>query len=310
MSLAPVYRIIKPYLLYALTPIHAGTGRGFEEHVDLPIQRDSWGIPCIWGSSIKGAIRTAFRHSGNGRDLEKLIFGPERERAHEHAGALNILDARLFLIPTTSLKYGFIYITSALLLERTKTIFELSGKSEDIEIINKLIETSYEINKALVSNAELSLDDKVWIGDKVIECDITKSKDVRAFFENLLKNVNIPIASKIVADRIVILPDRLSLQILSRSTFSITRIKLDYSKKTVIEGALWEEEYVPESSMFTTAILMSDSKGKEDKESKEAETLFDGLLSGLRAKNGRDFYIVLGGHETIGKGIVKFSGWW
>ncbi|MEN2975494.1 MAG: type III-B CRISPR module RAMP protein Cmr4, partial [Candidatus Caldarchaeales archaeon] len=278
MSLAPVYYITKPYLIYALTPLHAGIGKGFGEHVDLPVQRDSWGIPCIWGSSIKGALRTTFRNIANKMDIEKLIFGPERERAHEHAGALNILDARLFLSPTTSLKYGFIYITTSLLLERTKMIFELSGKQDFVHILKNLIEISSRNGKAFVSNNEIALDNKVWIGDKVFECDTTKSEDVRKSFENILKDVNIPISLNMIIDRIVILPDRYGLQILSRSTSSITRIGIDYRKKTVRTGALWDEEYVSESSMFTTAILMSNPRIEETKETWNAETLFNDLM--------------------------------
>jgi hypothetical protein len=50
-----------PYLLFAVTPIHAGIGREEEEYVDLPIQRDFLGLPVIWESSIKGALRTNYR---------------------------------------------------------------------------------------------------------------------------------------------------------------------------------------------------------------------------------------------------------
>jgi CRISPR/Cas system CMR subunit Cmr4 (Cas7 group RAMP superfamily) len=40
-----------------------------------------------------------------------------------------------------------------------------------------------------------------------------------------------------------------------------------------------------------------------------AEKLFEELMSTLKSKDKKDFYLVLGGHETIGKGIVKFCGW-
>lgn len=311
MSLAPIYNIVKPYLIYALTPVHAGTGKGFEEHVDLPVQRDSWGIPCIWGSSIKGALRTAFKLSAKNEDVEKLIFGPERETAHEHAGALNILDARLFLIPTVSLKFGFVYVTTNLLLERTKTLFELAEKSDYVQLLNSIIEASYQCDKALVSSNEMVLDGKVWIGDKTFDCDTTRTDLVRTQFRKLLEEVDIPVNYEMIADRIVILPDKYGLQILTRSTVSITRIRLDYRKKTVIAGALWDEEYVPETTMFTTAIMMAEPRKEEEekKETETAETLFKKFMEGVGSKDGKNFYIVLGGHETIGKGVVKFCGW-
>ncbi|RLF01570.1 MAG: type III-B CRISPR module RAMP protein Cmr4, partial [Thermoprotei archaeon] len=33
-----------------VTPLHVGAGRGLEEAVDLPLQRDNLGLPVIWGS--------------------------------------------------------------------------------------------------------------------------------------------------------------------------------------------------------------------------------------------------------------------
>ena len=35
LSLAPTYSLVKPYLLFTVTPVHAGIGRGVEEHVEL-----------------------------------------------------------------------------------------------------------------------------------------------------------------------------------------------------------------------------------------------------------------------------------
>jgi len=317
MSLVPVYDFVKPYLVVALTPVHAGLGRGFEEHVDLPVQRDSLGIPCIWGSSIKGALRTAFRQGRVGQDkrdqdFEKLMFGPEREVAHQHAGALNILDAKLLLSPMPSLKYGFVFATTKLLLERARALLELAGKSggEKLEKLGEklkeLVNLSGSSGKTLVSNNDLTLDGKVWIGDKVFEVDTKLTNNVKGLLEEFLKDVKIPLSMDTLSNRIVILQDADGLKLLSRSTISVTRIALDYQRKTVREGALWDEEYVPEMSIFITAILMSNPRSES---SMNAERLFEELVSTLKSRDKKDFFLVLGGHETIGKGIVKFCGW-
>jgi CRISPR-associated protein Cmr4 len=307
MSLAPIYSFVKPYLVFAITPVHAGVGRGLEEHADLPVQRDSLGIPCIWGSSIKGALRTAFRQGkGNKLDnVEKLLFGPERERAHEHAGALNILDAKLFLCPISSLKCGFALVTTKVLLERARALLELAGivKEEKLRELVNLLSSS---GKTLVSSNDLTLDGKVWLGDKVFEVDAELTNDVKVLLEDLLKDIKIPLSIDTVSNRIVILQDADGLQLLSRATTSITRTALDYQRKTVKEGALWDEEYVPDLSMFITAILISNPRSEP---SMNAEQLFKELMSTLKSRDEKDFFLVLGGHETIGKGIVKFCGW-
>jgi CRISPR-associated protein Cmr4 len=43
----------------ALTPLHPGAGRSVEGLADLPVQRDEFGFPTIWASSLKGAIKSA-----------------------------------------------------------------------------------------------------------------------------------------------------------------------------------------------------------------------------------------------------------
>jgi CRISPR-associated protein Cmr4 len=51
----------RPYLLHALSPLHAGTGQAVDI-VDLPIARmESTRIPLVPGSSIKGVLRDAAR---------------------------------------------------------------------------------------------------------------------------------------------------------------------------------------------------------------------------------------------------------
>jgi len=47
----------------AITNLHPGTGRGGEV-VDLPVQRDQFKFPMIYGSSLKGAIKGYSLQSG------------------------------------------------------------------------------------------------------------------------------------------------------------------------------------------------------------------------------------------------------
>ncbi|WP_353563327.1 RAMP superfamily CRISPR-associated protein, partial [Longimonas sp.] len=59
-----------PVYLHVRTPMHAGTGAELGI-VDLPIQRErATGYPKVEGSSLKGAIREAFRHPVHERPRE------------------------------------------------------------------------------------------------------------------------------------------------------------------------------------------------------------------------------------------------
>ncbi|MCX8185483.1 MAG: RAMP superfamily CRISPR-associated protein, partial [Sulfolobales archaeon] len=57
----------------ALTPLHVGVGRGYSAQVDLPVQRDEFGFPVIWSSSLKGALKAWVEGS------VRKCFGPEPE---------------------------------------------------------------------------------------------------------------------------------------------------------------------------------------------------------------------------------------
>ncbi|MCS7269380.1 MAG: RAMP superfamily CRISPR-associated protein, partial [Geminicoccaceae bacterium] len=56
--------LTRPFLLHALSPLHAGTGQA-AGIVDLPIARmKATGIPFVPGSSIKGVLRDVRRDNG------------------------------------------------------------------------------------------------------------------------------------------------------------------------------------------------------------------------------------------------------
>ena len=52
----------KLMFIYALTPLHPGAGKAAAggSPVELPVQRDEFGFPTIWSSSLKGVLRSSF----------------------------------------------------------------------------------------------------------------------------------------------------------------------------------------------------------------------------------------------------------
>ncbi len=102
--------------LHALSPLHAGTGQGIGA-IDLPIAREkATNIPYLPGSSLKGVLRD--RASDWHKDTLFAVFGPDTESASEHAGAVQVGDAKLLLLPVRSLCGVFALVTSPYLLER------------------------------------------------------------------------------------------------------------------------------------------------------------------------------------------------
>ena len=119
--------------LLAQTSIHAGTGSNTGV-IDLPIQREGHnGWPCVFGSAMKGALRTrAETHYPRGPDGKlnpsvKFVFGPESNGEIDHAGAIMVSDARLLLLPIRSLTSQFKWVTCPDALKRFKRDAERCG---------------------------------------------------------------------------------------------------------------------------------------------------------------------------------------
>jgi len=101
-----------------------------------------------------------------------------------------------------------------------------------------------------------------------------------------------------------------------KATLKVTRNRISLNTKTVAEGALWTEEYLPEGTIFVGGYLVNNRKNKyceyyknsqKPQEGEKSEINISQILEKLkqeRFSNG-EFYLSLGGKETVGKGLVK-----
>ncbi len=84
---------MKPFILHALSPLHAETGHTLDV-IDLPIARmKATGIPIVPGSSIKGVLRDIREEADPTPDKgkTKAVFGPgPKDDSRDHAGALTV----------------------------------------------------------------------------------------------------------------------------------------------------------------------------------------------------------------------------
>src|SRR5437660_7788665 len=119
------------YWLHALSPTHAGIGRGVG-YIDLPIDREkvtNW--PVIRGSAFKGVWADYYGANEDKRkndQLLKVAFGYQpRDGTEGNSGSLIPTDARLVCLPVRSFRGTFAWCTSSLALQMLHRTLGLAG---------------------------------------------------------------------------------------------------------------------------------------------------------------------------------------
>lgn len=270
--------------LHALSPLHAGTGQGIGA-IDLPIAREkATGIPYLPGSSLKGVLRD--RAAPWDPKTRFAVFGPDTESASEHAGAVQVGDAKLLLFPVRSLYGVFALVTSPYLLERFRREAKIVGLGtpEILEVQNP--------GQALLARDSRVLGDggKVYLED----LDLEAREEAGAWEDWLAQHLEAP-----VKGRLVVVHDDLMGYLLETATEVVARIRLDDETKTVAPGALWYEESLPTESVLYSLLRTEDSRRKGQNLSAEAIlAMVKGLLEGP---------VQLGGKATVGRGLCAFK---
>lgn len=292
------YEIAEPVLIKAVTNLHPGVGRT-GEIVDLPVQKDSFGFPIIYSSSIKGALKSAFwQTTVEERNTTKALFGPDPEDNETFTSAVAILDAFTAAFPVRSLEGVYAYATSPLLLARLRELLKIANVSQDFvdELTDLPINanTCYTSNDAAEQFTVAGLDKRLIINEELeLQYETSKSNEILKL-EGFL---NIP------SKRLILLNDDDALSAQGRSLIKVTRIAINRETKTVKTGALWTEEYVPWSTVFVTVFLYSRSSkpGNSLHNAEDVRQKVHELLNKTRN------YLIVGGDETVGKGIVKLE---
>jgi CRISPR-associated protein Cmr4 len=299
--------------LYCETPVHAGTGTSLSI-VDLPIQRERiTGLPIVQASSLKGVLRAEVERL-KGKQIAEALFGPETQRAHEHAGCVSPHDARLLLFPIRSLVGVFAWATCPFVLERFKR-----------EMIAAGFQIGWQVpNPANSQQALVAHDDTIVADGKVVLEEFAfkaqPSEETKSIAEWLAKNA-FPQSPEYkpfrdwLPKRFVILPDDAFRDFTQLATEVIARIRLKPETKTVAEGALWTEEHLPSETLLYAPIFVNKplapkdtvpDEFKENNEPSAAKVLE--FLRGLTTPNTDKPYLdrlQIGGDETVGRGIVK-----
>ncbi len=269
-----------PLLLRTLTPLHVGAGRRGRE-VDLPVQRDSKGVPMIPATSIRGTFRTFIRYILGENDEELLgeHVGEIREVAREpRPGKTYFTDAYLLLYPLTH-NGRTIYLTSRYCIYRAISVLTLCGL-KDLKCSIKL--NNYEEEKIILRTR-----------NKVINICLRYSNDLKSFFTQILENIYHMDNTEKIVESIRLIENDYLVEIIDNLNLKVRRIALreeGYILKRVEEGALWCEEYVPSNTFFILAVACY-------------EDVLDKLMNMLRRVERN--VLQVGGRETIGKGFCK-----
>ena len=306
--------------IHALTALHPGSGTALGT-VDLPVQRERHtGWPNIAGSALKGILRDACRelHKGeyqddgedvperdrktrrqkaNTHDVLTQLFGPEKADNEAHAGALSVTDARLLAYPVRSLKGVFAWVSCPAVLCRAARDADLVADKTPIAppAVAQGQALAAEGSPCLIEGTKLLLEEfpfirqgtgdptkwAEWIADSLLPT----GDHYKATRERFLKCF-------------VILSDDDFTHFVKYATEVTARIGLNYDTKTVKDGALFYQEFLPTESLFYAVALVNESRSKQKATAAELLPTFAAILT-------KSPVLQIGGDETTGKGFCS-----
>jgi CRISPR-associated protein Cmr4 len=309
------------YLVKSVTPIHPGAGESVIEASDLPIQKNGLKIPLIYGPSLKGGLRS--RLKSDNKELVKLLFGSEPGKTPLEAGSVAVLDALPLLIPVRSLFGGWAYVTSPWLLFTFSNRLDMVGddtrKASRIAIALALNSLRLRSCEAIAPDA---LTEKVDGEDVVVLLDeyVFKKREPNRLFHVFVEMLSGFIGEDL-GNKLVIVSDELISLFLSRGLRIQQRVKLTIEKTVDPRTGPWGEEQIPPDTIMFLPLLCSESRAKMKPEKlpdlvkragnveidKEGNVRLrpEEVRNVLKSMFGKFTFFIVGGDESIGRGIVE-----
>ena len=290
--------------LYAVSPVHVGTGTA-TGIIDNPIQRERHTHhPCFAGSGIKGAVRHGFEAIGGDPALISDLFGPESSSGELHAGAVSFGDAQLVAFPIRCLKNGYVYATCPQALARTKRLLGLVGDCEGWNIPavgeghciagndqllspgRKLHLEAFEYEAA---NAKVDghLEPLRAVAEDLADRALPRD-DAYGFFRDKLRT------------DLVVLSDTDFAYFSEHATLVEPHVRINDTTGTADDGGLFYTENLPPESLLIAPVFASRTRaGKNGEAEMKAEEVMPKIANLIDGKT-----IQIGGDATIGRGLV------
>jgi CRISPR-associated protein Cmr4 len=276
--------------VHALTSLHAGSGTALGV-VDLPVQRERHtGWPTIAGTSLKGVLRAEARPRMDKATLAAVFgpdaFGPDAENAADHAGAISFTDARLLAFPVRSLKGVFAWVTCPEALTRLQRDLKLTGSAAPPNPPQPDAQTALT-----AANSPLRQGNGLVLEEFAFEAVDGATSIADWIAQHASEDA--PMQQR-MRERLAVVDDDAFSHFARHATEVTARIALDYETKTVREGALFYEEFLPPETLLYSVVLADRSRSKTKMTASEVLDALAGL--GLRT-------VQVGAGETIGKGL-------
>lgn len=271
----------QPFLLHALSPIHAGTGHAVDV-IDLPIARQrATGIPFVPGPSLKGVLRDAQRPAdATTADTWRAVYGPDTANAKDHAGALAVGDAVLLALPVRSFRGTFAWVTSPLLLELAQR--DLGGALAIPAIVGA---------GARVGARSICVHDGVLLLE---DLDLPATEDEATTAWAAWLGALLYPGKDLVEKRLAIVDDETMTFLWETRTQLDARVSID-ATGTVKDGALWLEESLPAESVLLGLAAAEPSRF--------ARVSMD--ANAVLAHAIKDRPLQVGGKATVGRGRCR-----
>ena len=273
--------------LYAIAPVHAGSGSSFGV-VDLPIQRErhtQW--PHIQASGVKGALREHFesfyKNDGdNAGEIAKRIFGDSKGEDGTQAGAIAVSDAKLLAFPMRSNIAPFVWITCPAVLDRLNRDLLLCGRKSPDLVTVKDKTSAVPVAGNFPDNHKILLED--------MEVEVYPKAALPKEYAGLFD----------AASRLLVVDDEVFQYGVEQCTEVQPQIAIDDDTGTTVNGSLHYQELLPADAIMYVVMFWGDEK-REEKFMK-ADQLFEAVKKSL--DNG---HIQMGGDLTLGRGLFSVN---
>ncbi|CAK8724808.1 Type III-B CRISPR module RAMP protein Cmr4 [Candidatus Electrothrix laxa] len=299
--------------LLAQTSIHAGTGHN-TGIIDLPIQREGHnGWPCVFGSAVKGALRSHAEQSKAGErkytkeeyvkevkqaDEIVAVYGPPQSESSEHAGAVLVTDARLLFLPVRSLTSQFKWVTCPYALKKYKqtcAMLGISGVDFPVPGVPEHDERTSAIVDDKATKQEVFLEEYRF---EVEQQDLTKL--ITALASLMRKGKESSSLENALRKQLIIVSNDDFTYLAQHATPVNAHIALDSATKTVLNGALWYEETLPPETLLYCGLSAHAARNGGEF---NADQVLQFVLRLFQEKP----WLQLGGNETVGMGWCAVS---
>ncbi len=283
-------------IMVTLTPLlpSSGLGRGV---IDRPVQRDqATALPTIYGSSVKGAIKSYLIRKGHRERAERVLGGEEGGKTIP--SKVSIGDALLMALPVPSRDRFIVWLVPKINLLRMLSYIrdfrpcERDSEYEVKENFNLYTMAGPDPNDSDPNNEKINVMDSV-IPLKKLENNELNLKKVTGI---LVDSLDKTFGEMFEEYNVILLENKYVRHFVEKGLGKRARIKIDYETGTVESGKLWYEEYYPPYTVFFVPVLPT--RTCEHRNLPER-----GVCELFRDLSGRT--VPFGGSLTVGMGFTK-----